>query len=197
MKKFMTLISALVILGCGIVFSGCEEGDEIVNELAGPTQTWCSMPIEYKNADDSLSSANLYAHFYFTSTDVNSTSTAAAALKKGTTIPAGLTIVVTAASDASSVISGLTNNAYIMKTYPLDQEVAADDTDSSFKVTGSREKWSAIYWMKSELRQADNQSKNPPSQLSNNGSGTNLEWDSIKDQFSWKRLLANYLLNSL
>ena len=197
MKKILTAISAVLLLLTAGIFSSCQEGDEIVNELAGPTNTWCSMPIQYKNSDDATDSANLYVHFYFSSTDTTSDSSAAKALKKGTTIPAGLTMVVTADSDSSSIISGLTTSAYIMKTFPLDQEVAADDGDSSYKVTGSREKWSGIYWLKSDLRKADNQDSNPPSQLANNGNGTKLEWESIKDEFSWKRLLANYLLNSL
>ncbi len=196
MKKITKILAACILAASALCMTGCQEGDEIVNELAGPAKKWCSMPVEYKNSDEAQA-ANIYVHFYWSSTDTTSTSNAAKALKKGYTIPAGLTIVITAVSDASSIISGLTNSAYIIKTFPLDGEVAADDTDSTYKVSGTRDKWSAIYWLKSDLRQADNQDSNPPSQLTNNGGGTELSWDSIKNEFSWKRLIANYLLNSL
>ena len=197
MKKMLKLLAVAAMIACGLMMTSCQEGDEIINELAGPTQTWCDMPISYKNSEGG-ETASLYAYFFYSDTDVTSTSTGGSALKKGTTIPAGLTIVITSAnnSNQSSVISGLTSNAYIMKTFPKDQEVSAEE-GSDFHVTGSREKWSAIYWMKKELRQADHQNKNPPAQLTNGGNGTNLAWDSIKEQFSWKRLLADYLLNSL
>lgn len=198
MKKMLKLLAVTAMVACGLMMTSCiQEGDEIINELAGPTQTWCDMPISYTNSDGG-ETASLYAYFFYSDTDVTSTSTGGSALKKGTTIPAGLTVVITSAnnSDQSSIISGLTRNAYIMKTFPKDQEVSAED-GSDFKVTGSREKWSAIYWMKKDLRQADHQNKNPPSQLTNGGQGVTLDWDSIKDQFSWKRLLADYLLGSL
>lgn len=199
MKKMLKLLAVAAMIACGLMMTGCQEGDEILNELAGPTQTWCNMPISYSNSNGGETAA-LYVHFFYSDTEVKSTSTSANALKKDITIPAGLTIVITSANnDQSSVIAGLTANAYIMKTFPKDQEVAIGDNGEAdpdgFKITGSREKWSAIYWMKKDLR--DNQEKNPPSQLSNGGAGTNLDWETIKNQFSWKRLLADYLLGSL
>ena len=194
MKKIFGLLTAAVLFAGSFALTGC---DEVADELSGPEKTWCSMPVTYAN-DDESSTANIYVHFYFSTTEVTSDSTASKALKKGITIAAALTVVVTSAGgDQSSIIAGLTSNAYIMKTFALDSETAADDGDNSYTVTGSREKWSAIYWLKSDLRQADNQDSDPPAQLSNGGNGTGLNWDSIKDTFSWKRLLANYLLDSL
>ena len=201
MKKIFMIISAALLLAGAGFFTGCKEGDEITQGLAGPKNTWCNMPVSYTNSDGGQTAA-LYAYFYYTDTDVSSTSTSATALKSGITIPAGLTIVITAAPSTgtdgvSSIINGLTSSAYIIKTFPKNSETTADTGDESYTFKGSLEKWSAIYWAKDDLRKSDNKSATPPYQLTNSGNGTALAWDNIKEQFSWKRLLANYLLSIL
>ncbi len=199
MKKLISIMAAVFVALSGFMMTSCQEGDEIINELAGPTQTWCEMPVSYaKDGGEAPAQPNLYVYFYYTDTEVKGTS-GSKNLKTTETIEPGLTIVVTPVTNsngdslAQSVIKELAGNCYIKKTFPKDSESDED----GFKITGSREKWSAIYWMKSDLRKTENHDKNPPAQLTNGGNGVGLNWDQIKEDFSWKRLLADYLLNSL
>lgn len=187
MKKVFKIAAALAVMASAFFFGSCGD-DEIVNVLAGPKNTWCKMPVQYKTSDDeNASTANLYAHFYYTDTDKTIS---------GVPFPAGLSIVVTAFDDsASEIIQGLSDTAYIMKSFPKDVEttVASDvEGEPAIKVNGSVAKWSAIYWAKDDLHNKENQTTTAPSQLS----GTNLGENGIAN-FSWKRLLANYLLNIL
>lgn len=186
MKKIFGIISATLLLASGLLFTSC--GDEEVTEvLAGPTNTWCRMAVDYKNSESDDSSSPLYAYFYYTDS---------AKTISGKNIPAGLTIVLTARTEdtgtvTSGLLSALTSNTYLMKTFPKDGNAEVDEGDSSYTFTGTREKWSAIYWAKKELR--ENRNVEVPSQLS----GTGVDWSAVKNNFSWKRLLANYLLSVL
>ena len=188
MKKVFKILSAVALFAASLVLGSCSEDDEIVQVLQGPANVWCRMPVEYKNSDDS-DTANLYAYFYYTET----------AKKIGSAdLPAGLSIVITAnTTSQSSIIEGLTESAYILKKFPKDESTTVGDSDddtAAITFNGSRAKWTAIYWGKDPLHQSANQSSNAPTQLT---SGIPLDANEIKDCFSWKRILANYLLSIL
>lgn len=194
MKKLTKTFAALVLLLCGFVLAGCTEEETEI--LMGPENTWCRMPVTYTSDSDSSSIADLYVWCYYTATEVKGTG-AAGGLKSGITLPAGITMVVIPQTDASSVISGLVNNTYIIKTFEKDTATTGlDSTDTSYSFKGSKAAWTALYWGKSDLRVSSNQTKSAPPVLQSSSS-TELSWDSIKSSFSWKKLLANYLLNSL
>ncbi len=187
MKKISILVAALFASAMLFLGTGCSGDDD--DTLLGPTKTWCTMPLQYKNSE-SGNSTELYISFFYTDTDIPADSSTNG---YKTAIPAGLTIMITSQSDSASVISGLTNTAYILKTFPKDK---ASTTEDGYSFIGSRAKWTLIYLAKSELRKSANQSKTVPAQLnySQRNVYTELSWENIKDQFSWKRLLANYLL---
>lgn len=188
MKKVFKIAAALAVMASAFFFGSCGD-DEIVQVLQGPADVWCRMPVEYKNSDDSTDAANLYAYFYYTETEKT--------IGKAT-LPAGLSVVITAnGSSQSSIITGLTEKAYILKKFPKDEPVTIGDSDTdstAITFNGSRSKWTAIYWGKDPLHDKANQSSSAPTQVMN---GTELNADEIKDCFSWKRLLANYLLSIL
>ena len=187
MKKVFKILSAAALFAASIVLGSCSEDDEIVQVLQGPANVWCRMPVDYTSDSDSSSTANLYAYFYYTENDTT---------VFGKTLPAGLSVVVTARGDTDSIISDLKNNTYLIQSFPKDETKTVGDSEddaASINVNGSRAKWTAIYWAKDPLREAANKSTTPPSQLS----GTELSADDIKNVFSWKKLLANYLLSIL
>lgn len=206
MKKILTIFAAALTLATGLLFSSCSGDDD--DGLLGPKNVWCEMPVEYSNGkeEDEAKSATVRVYMYYSDTDITSSESGARCLKKGTTIPAGITMVVTAKSDegenlASEVITGLTENAYIMKTFPLNETATfeSDDSgssDSKLNFKANRGWWTALYLLKGDLRKSANQDVNPPAVLSNDSSAKSLEWESVKESFSWKSLLANYLLNS-
>lgn len=203
MKKILTIIAASLALASGLLLSSCSDDDD---DLLGPKNVWCEMPVEYSNGKEGeeAKSAVIYVSMYYSDTDVTGSESGSKYLKKGTTIPAGITMVVTAKSNesgtlASEVISGLTENTYIMKNFPLNENATFEDGDSSdpkLNFKANRGWWTALYLLKSDLRKSANQDENPPAVLKNGSSAKSLEWESIKESFSWKKLLANYLLNS-
>ncbi len=187
MKKVFKILSAVALLASSLVLGSCSEDDEIVQVLQGPANVWCKMPVDYTSDSDSSSTANLYAYFYYTENDTT---------VSGKTLPAGLSIVVTARGDSDSLISGLTSNTYLFKNFPKGEATTVGDSDddtAAISFNGSRAKWTAVYWGKDPLHEKSNQSTTPPSQLS----GKELSIDEIKNVFSWKKLLANYLLSIL
>ncbi len=194
MKKFTLILSALMVLMCGFMFMGCDELEDAVNDLVGPENTWCCMPVEYKNSDSSTA-ATLYVWCYYTDTAVTGTGEPAG-MKSDVTLPAGITMVVTAKSDLTSVIQGLNTNTYILKSFPRDSDTAGlDETDTSYSFSGTKAKWTALYRSKEALRQSENQTSGVLPCLATSSGATPLSWDNIKAQFSWKKLLASYLLN--
>lgn len=90
----------------------------------------------------------------------------------------------------------MTDSVYFLKTFPKDEETSVpDSSDSSvIKVNGSRAKWSAIYWGKDELHDAKNKTTTAPEIVQN---GTPITELTNIQNFSLKRLLANYLLTLL
>lgn len=187
MKKVFKILSAVALLASSLVLGSCSEDDEIVQVLQGPANVWCRMPVDYTSDSDSSSTAKLYAHFYYTDTEQTI---------GNETLPAGITIVVTAFDNSTStIISSLTSDAYLIKSFPKDEAVSiSEEEDDSRTLKGTREKWTAFYWGKDDLHKKANQSTTPPSQLYGDGS---IKWDEIKNVFSWKKLLANYLLSIL
>jgi len=182
MKKLTKILMGIALLVSGFMFTGC--GDEVTGVLAGPTNTWCKMPVSY-NDDSSSTTSSLYAYFYYATSDKK---IGTAELKKG------LNLVVTA--NGTTQISGLTNSAYILKNFNEDGETSISDSSTDtevLNVCGNRAKWSAIYWAKDDLRNKSNQSTTAPSQVR---SGEAVSVDTLSN-FSLKNLLRNYLLTAL
>ncbi|MBQ0050989.1 MAG: hypothetical protein KBT11_02870 [Treponema sp.] len=182
MKKLTKILAALVLAAASLVMSGCS--DEVTEVLAGPTNTWCRMPVSYKNTNSDANSSELYAYFYYATSNKT---IGKAELKKGLNV-----VVTTKGSD--TLFGSLTSSLYILKSFDEDKTTDISESSSDaevFKFVGSRAKWSAIYWAKEDLQ------KNKgiePSQIKTTTPLTDL---SKLENFSLKRLLANYLLSVL
>jgi len=193
MKKILSILTAGLLLLSASLVTSCSEEDV---EYLAPSGTWCEMPVDW----DGDGSSNMYVAVIYNEEKISGTSTGSANLKSGLTFDPGITIVVFAKAEISTF--GLTAGTYTYKTFPKDSDIVADDDDSSYTFKGSRAKWAAIYWAKSDLRDTNSQSVHPkaPSAITNGNSYTPLTGDALetfKNNFSWKKLLANYLLNSL
>lgn len=76
-----------------------------------------------------------------------------------------------------------------MKTFEKDK---SDSDLEGVNWKSSRATWAALYWAKADFRKSANQKSENPFLYT----GKKLEnFSSIKDNFSWKRLLASYLLS--
>lgn len=121
----------------------------------------------------SYDGTDLYAYFYYTDNPIN--------VGKENLI-SGLTIVVTGNEGSWA------SNDYVLQTFPKNSSKTVGSGSDTYTFTGSHEKWSAIYWSNQKLRQNKGIK---PSQIEN---GTKINEDG---KFSWKRLLADYLLSTL
>ena len=51
MKKIMAVLSAMFVLACGMMMTGCELKEALEN-LVGPKDKWCEKEFTYKNDID-------------------------------------------------------------------------------------------------------------------------------------------------
>ena len=53
------------VLLCGLFFAGCSEEDsKVLDDLTGPADTWCTMPVTYAS-ENGTSSTTLNVSFYY------------------------------------------------------------------------------------------------------------------------------------
>jgi len=207
MKKSFSLLSLLLVLFAGSLVTSCEVAKEIANELSGPTNTWCEMYVQYgEDSKVSLTVDAIYVDEEYTGTGASTSKKTRAYLDSSITLQPGITFVITLNSNSeNTIIEGLTDKTYIMKTFASDTATTADDSesddneDSSFKLKGSKTNWTLLYLAKADLRDEDNQFELPDAP-------DILTWESIDDGataltdpsgFSWSKLLKSYLLSTL
>lgn len=199
MKKLFGIISAAVILASAMVFSGCSAEDE---EVLAPTETWVEK--EYSYTDESGNSSQLTCYFMFTEKGYANSNlkNVPEASKNGsaTTIKPGMTVVIVPSAKAKSPTAGtiaetLSTTKFICKTFPLGtQTVKESDSDTkgfSFEMT--KAKWNVFYYANIASFMKNDQLKNPPVPLKTSGYTELTDFSN----FSWKKLLANYLLGTL
>jgi len=195
MKKLFKMLAVAAMVCAGVMMTSCTEED--LAAITGPNDTWCTIPIEKDN------SVIGYASIIYSENGYTSTSTADGYLKNGTKIESGITVAVwlanaSATSDSVSgtVLAGLAGSQYAIKNFPKSGSTITDgssDTDG-YSFAGTKEKFSAVYLAKSEMRKSENQKKLPqsPTALSNGGR-TKIDLEN----FNWKTLLKSYLIDSV
>lgn len=179
MKKLTGIISVMFLL-VGIFFSGCTQEDKDL--LLGPENTWCKTELSYKNADGETETTSLDVWVYYTDSEKT---------ENGTTLKPGLTVVLACSKGGSgnTALSKALDSCYVMKTFEKDK------TDSDLEGVdwkSSRAAWASLYWAKADFRKSENQKTENPFLYTRSELG---DFSSIKDNFSWKRLLASYLLS--
>ncbi|MBR1537609.1 MAG: hypothetical protein IJ630_11815 [Treponema sp.] len=192
MKKILSILMAGLLLLSASLVTSCSEEDV---EYLAPSGTWCEMPVDW----DGDGSSNMYVYMIYNDSTISG-ETGSAKLLTTKTFESGITMVVFAKANIESL--NLNAGSYIVKTFPKDSDTTnLDDNDTSWSFKGSRAKWAAIYWSKSALRDTSNQLAHPlaPTPITNGNKGTYAELTDLTElkNFSWKKLLANYLLNSL
>lgn len=189
MKKLMTLISALVVLLSGFMFTGC---DEVEDELAGPENTWCELPVYITGKEADGDDPDMYLDLIFVPTAYSKQS---GSVNLGIDLPAGITVVAHASVEIDSL--GMNAGSYVVKTFPIDAVENDSEDNEQYTFKGTKTKWTAIYWAKKPMRNKNTQIALPkaPTPVCNTNTGYTELTDLTK--FNWKTVLANYLLNSL
>ena len=195
MKKFTKIMSIATVLLCGLMIMGCgDTADRLKDALSGPKDTWFRKEITYKTGSGADEKSTelvvfmLYSEDGYTSTE----------LKSDVTVEPGLTVVVISKDQSSSnpVISDLTEGKYLMKIFSNIQETEVeggtdDETSSEAKsIKMSTTKWNLIYNSVSNLEKVTGVI-NPLQKDS--------AWKKIEkpNSFSWKKIMANYMLDQL
>lgn len=105
------------VLLCGLFFAGCSEEDsKVLDDLTGPSDTWCTMPVTYASENGSASTT-LNVSFYYASKEVNGLSSG---LCTGIeSIPEGsISVLVTLGSGGTnSLLTTLTKTQYLFKSF--------------------------------------------------------------------------------
>lgn len=207
MKKLLGIISAAVILASAMVFSGCSAEDE---ELLAPTETWVEKTYNYTStgSDGKTTTSQLTCYFMFTEKGYANTNLKnvpeASQNGSGTTIKPGLTVVAIPATESDlaktfkdAITSG--KEPFVCKTFPLGSLTETDSSDStSYSFEMTKAKWNVFYYANITSFMKNDQLKNPPVPLKTAGyEQPDLTSENIKKNFSWKKLLANYLLGTL
>lgn len=192
MKKFTKILSAAALILCTLTLLGCRDLKEA---FSAPKDTWFRRTVEYTNKNGDKT--DLYVYMCYSDTGYSADDLSSDALAK---MKSGLTVVVTAKTevDTNPVISGLTRGKYIIKNFSDTTSTELDDSDDDTNSTGkqtfkmSTAKWNWMY----NLIALDKQ----------NGTITPLRDDAnysevteIADleNFSWKKIMASYLLDNL
>lgn len=195
MKKMNKILGFAAVLLCGLFFAGCSEEDsKVLDDLTGPSDTWCTMPVPYASENGS-SSTVLNVSFYYASKEVKPNGSLTGLRSDIESIPEGsISVLVTLGSGTNSLLTALTKTQYLFKSFGSVSELTSA-SETSYSYSNMQLFWKAIYLKNREALSKD-QSTSIPAHLQKS---TQVTYSSVSDleNFSWKRLLAAYLLNSL
>ena len=182
------------VLLCGLFFAGCpEEDSKVLDDLTGPSDTWCTMPVPYATSENGTSSTTLNVSFYYASKEVKPNGSLTGLRSDIGSIPEGsISVLVTLGSGTNSLLTALTKTQYLFKSFGSVSELTSA-SGTSYEYSDMKLFWKAIY-LKNREALSKNQSTSIPKHLQKSTQSTCL---SDLENFSWKRLLAAYLLNSL
>lgn len=196
MKKMNKIFGFAAVLLCGLFFAGCSEEDsKVLDDLTGPSDTWCTMPVTYAASENGSSSTTLNVSFYYASKEVKPNGSLTGLRSDIGSIPEGsISVLVTLGSGTNSLLTTLTKTQYLFKSFGSVGELTSE-SGTSYEYSNMKLFWKAIYFKNREALSKD-QSTAIPAQLQKS---TQYTYSSVSDleNFSWKRLLAAYLLNSL
>ena len=182
------------VLICGLFFAGCSEEDsKVLDDLTGPADTWCTMPVTYAASENGSASTTVNVSFYYASKEVKPNGSSTGLRSDIGSIPEGsISVLVTLGSGTNSLLTTLTDTKYLFKSFGSVKELTSA-SGTSYEYSDMKLFWKAIY-LKNREALSKNQSTSIPKHLQKSTQSTCL---SDLENFSWKRLLAAYLLNSL
>lgn len=197
MKKMNKIFGFAAVLLCGLFFAGCSEEDsKVLDDLTEPSDTWCTMPVTYATSENGSSSTTLNVSFYYASKEVKPNKFSTGLRTDIESIPEGsISVLVTLDSGGTnSLLTALTKTQYLFKSFGSVKELTSA-SGTSYEYSDMKLFWKAIYLKNREALRKD-QSTAIPAHLQKS---TQVTYSSVSDleNFSWKRLLAAYLLNSL
>lgn len=196
MKKMNKIFGFAAVLLCGLFFAGCSEEDsKVLDDLTGPSDTWCTMPVTYAS-ENGPASTTLNVSFYYASKEVKPNGVSTGLRSDIESIPKeSISVLVTLGSGGTnSLLTTLTKTQYLFKSFGSVKDLTSE-SDTPYEYSNMKLFWKAIY-LKNRDELSKDQNKGIPAQLQKS---TQAAYSSVSDleNFNWKRLLATYLLNNL
>ncbi len=192
MKRRFSLLTVLLCLGLIISTTACDVIGEVVDEIVEEDK-WATKTFEYTDKDGNVT-AQLECYFLFSTGKYNSNGNYEFA--EGVEVTKGWNIVILGNS-ANSTIQELSSNTYMFKHFDGEQTLKESDDDSeSIKINFSDELWKAFYIANRKEFNENGTTLIPPKQILAKNSKMYTRVDNPKD-FSWKKFLANYLIDKL
>lgn len=185
MKKFMTILSAAVILAGSLFMTSCNNNGD--DDVIG-ANSWYT----YEYSKDDSNTLSVY-FMYSTSNYKPSTMRGdLTGVEDDHSIPAGLTFIVYNSSD--NEIAGIANNQFIIKS----TKSGSKDEDAGFSVVNDAT-WTAFYAAliinKPAIIKTETSDLPPMLLNSTKGAFKQLSMESLKG-LTWKQILGEILLNS-
>lgn len=166
-----------------------------MDDLTGPSDTWCTMPVTYASEDGSASTT-LNVSFYYASKEVKPNGLTTGLRSDIESIPEdSISVLVTLGSGGTnSLLTTLTKTQYLFKSFGSVNDLTSA-SETSYSYSNMKLFWKAIY-LKNRDELSKDQNTGIPAQLQQS---TQTAYSSVSDlkNFNWKRLLAAYLLNNL
>ena len=191
MKKILAVLSAMFVLACGMMMTGCEF-KEALDELSGPKDRWCETVFSYEAKNGTKS--DLTCHLFYSEKGVPANSNSK--YKADIEIPAGLTILVVGDS-TSEGLDIIAANKYVMKTLKQGASLNGDGEeveDGKFKMNSTL--WTLICTL-GDSDIPNSASTTVPVPISTKADGEKYTELTELGDFSWKKILAQILINKL
>lgn len=152
---------------CGLFFAGCSEEDsKVLDDLTGPADTWCTMPVTYAASENGSASTTVNVSFYYASKEVKPNGSLTGLRSDIESIPEGsISVLVTLGSGTNSLLTALTDTKYLFKSFGSVSELTSA-SGTSYEYSDMKLFWKAIY-LKNREALSKNQSTSIPSTCKN------------------------------
>jgi len=166
--------------------------------LTGPSDTWCTMPVTYAASENGSASTTLNVSFYYASKEVKPNELSTGLRSDIGSIPEGsISVLVTLGSgETNSLLTTLTKTQYLFKSFGSVNDLTSE-SGTSYEYSDMQLFWKAIYLKNREALRKDHITSIPAHLQKSTQSTYSSVSDFDLENFSWKRLLASYLLKSL
>lgn len=164
MKKMNKIFGFAVVLLCGLFFAGCSEEDsKVLDDLTGPSDTWCTMPVTYAASENGSSSTTLNVSFYYASKEVKPNNLSTGLRTDIESIPEGsISVLVTLGSGTNSLLTALTKTQYLFKSFGSVNDLTSA-SGTSYEYSNMKLFWKAIYLKNREALSKDQSTAIPAS----------------------------------
>ena len=192
MKRKFSLLTILLCLGLIISTSSCDVLNEVADEIVEEDR-WVCKNLEYKDNDGAVT-AQLECYFLYNTGKYNSNGNYEWA--DGVEVSKGWNIVVLGNS-ANSVVKDLAAGTYIFKNFDGKQKLKDGDNDAdAVELEFGDTLWKTFYIANAKEFRENESSIKPPKEILKKNEKMYTRISDPKD-FSWKKLLANYLIDKL